>query len=351
MSRCAANDRAARGFSVVELMVAMTLSLILLAGVLAVVYSSKVTYSENERVARLQEGGRAALEMILRDLRAAGYRGCAQEVPFANALNAAGDLLWDFGTPVQGYESVGANWSPALDALIVSPRAGSDAIAARTMRAGMPVFRLNAAMADESAPMTIDKAPAQTLPAGRTVLISDCNAAAVFGVSAFADAGTEATVLHEAGGGVAGVGPGNATGALGFPFQEGAQIVPLDTVIYYIRDSDTVRDGVRNPSLWRIVGAGQPEELFEGVEGLQILYGVDTNRDRLVDDYVAADAVVNWNRVISVSLAMLFRSVEPNALQTDEREYNLLGTVLGPFNDRYQRALFSTTVTLRNGTS
>ena len=61
-------------------MVALTLSLILLGGVLAVMYSSKVTYMENERVGRLQENGRAALEMILRDLRGAGFPGCAQPI-------------------------------------------------------------------------------------------------------------------------------------------------------------------------------------------------------------------------------------------------------------------------------
>ncbi len=52
--------RRQRGFSLVEIMVALTLSLILLGGVLAVMYSSKVTYMENERVGRLQENGRAA---------------------------------------------------------------------------------------------------------------------------------------------------------------------------------------------------------------------------------------------------------------------------------------------------
>ena len=54
-----------RGFSIVESMVAITLSLIVLSGVLAVMYSSKVTYNENERVGRLQENARTAVELIL----------------------------------------------------------------------------------------------------------------------------------------------------------------------------------------------------------------------------------------------------------------------------------------------
>jgi len=68
------------GFSMVELMVALTLSLILIGGVLSLVYSSKVTYLENERVAGTQEGGRAAFELLLRDLRGSGFQGCAKPV-------------------------------------------------------------------------------------------------------------------------------------------------------------------------------------------------------------------------------------------------------------------------------
>ena len=85
--------------------------------------------------------------------------------------------------------------------------------------------------------------------------------------------------------------------------------------------SDTDRNGVRNPSLWRIIGAGAPQELIEGIEAMQILYGEDTDGDRLVNAYVKADAVTNWNNVISVTFAMLIRSVEPNAPETDTRTY------------------------------
>lgn len=338
-----------RGFSLVELMVAMTLSLILLAGVLSVTYSSKVTYYENERVARLQENGRTAIDLMLRDMRAGGFHGCARTVPFTNTLNASNTLLWDFGAPVEGFESTGTGtWSPALDALITSPRDGSDVIAIRTARAGRPVFTTNAPMASTNSSITVDRnSSADKLLPGDTVLISDCSAATVFAVSDFTGAGSTATVGH----GTGGAGPGNATDDLGSFFQTGAQVVPVDTIIYYIRDSGTDRNGVHNPALWRIVGAGGPEELIEGIEALQIQYGVDTDGDLLVNTYVTADAVTNWSSVISVSLAMLIRSVEPNMPQNDTRVYTLLGTDFGPYNDRYQRTLYTTTVTLRNNTT
>ena len=50
--------------------------------------------------------------------------------------------------------------------------------------------------------------------------------------------------------------------------------------------------------------------LIEGVQALQVSYGEDTDDDRVANVYRSADAVVNWNNVISVNLAMLIRSEE-----------------------------------------
>jgi type IV pilus assembly protein PilW len=348
------NTLRTRGFSLVELMVAMTLSLILLAGILSVVYSSKITYRESERIARLQESGRTAVEMMLRDMRAGGFRGCTRTVPFTNTLNSPTALLWNFGTVVQGYDyvsTVGAvdasAWDPARDALISSPSPESDIVAVRTVRPNTPSFVTNTAMASTTDDISVDRNATDTLATGRTVLISDCNAAAVFAVSNFAGAGTTATLKHETG--VTGAGPGNLLDDIGFEFQPGAQVVPVDTVIYYVRASDTVRDIV-NPSLWRIVGNGAPQELIEGVEAMQVEYGVDGNADRIVDEYVTADEVTNWDQVVSVTFSMLIRSVEPTASEPDPRTFTLLGVPYEPFEDRFERTIYTTTVTLRNTT-
>jgi type IV pilus assembly protein PilW len=344
-----------RGFSLVELMVAMSIALILLAGILSVLYSSKITYRESERIARLQENGRTAVEMMLRDMRAGGFRGCTRTVPFTNTLNSATGLLWNFGTVVQGYNYVGtagstavSAWAPTRDTLIASPRPASDIVAVRTVRPNMPSFLTNAAMVGTTADITVDREAADSLPAGRTVLISDCNAAAVFAVSAFTGSGTTATLAHTTTG--TGAGPGNQTEDIGFEFQPGAQVVPVDTVIYYVRNSATLRDIV-NPALWRIVGNGAAQELIEGVEAMQVQYGRDTNADRIVDEYINADAGVNWDQIVSVTFSMLIRSVEATASAPDPRAFNLLGVDYGPFDDRFERTIYTTTVTLRNTTS
>jgi len=110
-----------RGVSLVELMVSITIGLILIAGVLSIFMSSKVTYFANEKTARLQENGRVALDLLMHDVRSAGYMGCARAVPFTSTLNAPTSLLWNYEIPLQGFESDGAGaWAPVLVPVLVA---------------------------------------------------------------------------------------------------------------------------------------------------------------------------------------------------------------------------------------
>ena len=340
-----------RGFSLVEIMVALTLSLILLAGVLAVMYSSKVTYMENERVGRLQENGRAALEMILRDLRGAGFPGCAQPIEgllaINNTLDDAADVAWNLGVSAFGFEASDTTWAPALDTdLIPDATPGNDIIVVRTIPVGAPSMRVSA-IVNPTDTISVTKVAGETLVDGTPAIISDCANASIFVASNFtAGSDTTATITRATGGGP----PANATEDLGAVFAPGARVTPITTVAYYIAPNEAET----GPSLWRVnmsVSDGAPQELIPGVEALQIRYGVAAADGVVVDEYLDADEVTDWSRVISVTLALLVRSAEENAKIVDEREYQLLETTLEPFNDRYQRALFTTTVTLRNRTT
>src|SRR6185503_3611385 len=104
---------------------------------------------------------------------------------------------------------------PDLDASIDSPRDGSDIVAVRTVVPGRPLMTTNAGMASTTADITVSKNTADTLANGTPVMISDCSAAAVFGVSTFTDSGATATLVHTAGGAATGVGPGNDSADVG----------------------------------------------------------------------------------------------------------------------------------------
>lgn len=66
------------GFSLIELMIAMVLGLLVLGAAIAVFQSNQRTFSANEGQNRIQEGARAAYEMMSRDIRAAGGTACSK---------------------------------------------------------------------------------------------------------------------------------------------------------------------------------------------------------------------------------------------------------------------------------
>ena len=345
MHRDITTARSQRGFSVVELMIAMVIGLILTAGVLQVFTSSRATYRFNEQLARLQENERIAADMIQNDVRQAGYQGCAKQVPFTNTLNSSTTVQWNFAVPLQGHEASGAGaWLPAIDTgAVVSPRAGSDILALRIPVRGAGSVALSSNMSTPTDTLKTAAGSPTPFAVGDVVMLSDCKAAAVFQVTGHNSATGE--ISHDAGAAALNKGPGNASNDLGHAFRAKARIMPIETVIYYLRDND---DG--EPSLWRRAGGAPAEEVVEGIESMQVLYGEDTNNDRQVDTYVKANSVSDWTAVLSIRVGLLLRSVDEFGGATDNRTYRVLDATIGPAADRRQRLVLTTTATLRNRT-
>jgi type IV pilus assembly protein PilW len=333
--------RSARGFSVVELMVAMTISLMLLAGLLSVLYTSRLTYDDNTRFARLQEYARSSLELMLRDLRSSGYPGCGRAVyndSFNNGLTTPNALRYNFARPVEGFEGTDGSFAPALDAWVAGATPGSDVLVIRTINHAIPPLMTNVDYAGGTGSIPVLKPAATTLLAGQPILISDCRYANVLAVSSTVSTGTAVLLPRTTAAIAATAGeaqmPRNA--ATNVPQNRiGSHVSAIETIVYYIRPSDSGR----GPALWRIAGNQPPRELVEGVERVEVQYGEDTNNDRLVDVYRDADLVANWRNVVSVTLAVLMRSPEAAgdtapATQT----FDMLGTVVGPFTDRRPRS-------------
>jgi type IV pilus assembly protein PilW len=337
------------GFTVIELMVAMVISLLLLGGVVTIFVSSKGTYERVERLSRTQEAGRFALDAIVRDIRSAGYMGCSRPSTWANTLTGATTTLaWNFADAIRGYEfSSGSTWSPGLPGGLTSistgPTNGSDALVLRVPMAASTsaTLRLTDKMASKTSTMQIAPVPTGAtapLNVGDVVMLADCHARAVFQITAYNPA---TGVIDHATGGTAT--PGNATDDLEHAFEANSQIVPVRTVAYYIGTS-----GGRT-GLWRVAGSANPEELVEGVERMELRFGVDTNDDRIADSYTTADLVgANWGNVISVSVALLVRSPDEYGTERDAGNYILLDKTFTAPSDRHVRQVFVSTATLRN---
>lgn len=336
------------GFTIVELMVAMAISLLLLGGVVTLFTSSKTTYERVERLSRVQENGRFALDAIVRDIRSAGYLGCSRPSTFANTLNTPTALAWNFSDAILGYNfQSGTTWSPALPASVTTPASGpingSDALVLRVPASAdtSATLRLTDKMSTQTSTLSIAAVGGSaTAPVkvGDVVMLADCHARAVFAISSYSK--TTGVIDHQA---VAGT-PGNASNDLGHAFEMNSQLVPIRTVAYYIR---TVGSGTGS-GLWRISGAGAAEELADGVERMELRFGEDTNGDRIADTYNTANGVANWANVITVSVALLVRSPDEYGAERDAKTYTLLDRTFTAPNDRHLRQIFVTTATLRN---
>ncbi len=74
-----------RGFTLVEIMVALLIGIVLLAGISQLLVGNRNTYRFQSNLSRLQENGRYALEMLSRNLRMAGFRSYPN-TPLTNGL-------------------------------------------------------------------------------------------------------------------------------------------------------------------------------------------------------------------------------------------------------------------------
>lgn len=98
-------------------------------------------------------------------------------------------------------------------------------------------------------------------------------------------------------------------------------------------------------------GSATPQALLEGVENLQVVYGVDTDADKTANKYINATMVTannEWLNVVSVRISLLLRSLDNN-VSSQHQTYTFNGVTATPTgNDYYLRRVFTSTITLRN---
>jgi type IV pilus assembly protein PilW len=343
-----------RGFSVLELMVAMAISLLLLMGVVALFVSSRASYETTERLSRIQENGRFALDQLTNDLRATGFQGCSRAVNTSrrvdyaiNRLTSPTSLTWNFGTTVQGYDGVGGStFSPALDTTVTfspsPPRPIGDVLVLRIPRREAQVLYTTDS-ASGTAPLTVDNVTPAPFQAGDTVMVTDCEARAWFLVTGY----SAGVIDHAASPSST---PGNVDGDLLHPFRADSQIVPVDTIVYYLAQSSQFPADRSRLSLWRKTGnAAVSDEIADGIDRLEVQYGVEVAG---AVTYMDASAVTNWDTVVTVRIAVLARAPDAYGNDLDTQAHVLFSSptrvATAPYNDRFQRKVFTATIALRN---
>ena len=117
------------------------------------------------------------------------------------------------------------------------------------------------------------------------------------------------------------------------------------TTTYYTDPTSTIIYTINNAVLQKNTN-NQTNGLIEGVENMQILYGEDNNDDGWANYYVPAGNVVNWEKVVSIRVSLLIRSLEDNlAARPLAYTYNGATTTA---TDRRLRRVFTSTFAIRN---
>lgn len=359
-----------RGFSLVELMVALTIGLIIMAAVSMLFVSSKKTYTTQDSLARLQENARFAMQFLVKDLRLAGYFGCIDEISAEtvnNTLNDDTTFPFNARIPVEGVENIGGTvttptgtWYPSADtAMPANAIPGTDAIAIRMADASSDIY-LNQEMPNTSAVLKSNSIA--SLSVGDIIMVSDCASADIMQITQLNS--TDPHIVHNSGTGT----PGNSTQQLSKSYSpstnpDGTRIMKFTTRTYFIR---TGASG--NPALFRRDLNGTPVELVDGIEKLQILYGKDTDSDGVPNVYLKAGATGthtltsenDWSSIVSVRIGILARTVSDKETDIDSGVYDVDGdcatgaaltnacyefTAPG---DRHKRRVFQAAVHLRN---
>ncbi len=343
-----------KGFSLIELVIAMLIGVFLMLGATSLFISNKRIYKEQEAMGRLQENSRFAMQMLISDIRSAGFSGCAHDhsrvenliIPPPTSPSDAADptkyrklLTYTATNIIEGGGSFIGDWLPSHTGSPFSSDAIGDAITIR----GFRPLGIN-----PSGPTTGNLIPTASTPSGivanDALVIYDCDSAHIFRAT-----GTGSGGIRHAHPELAGI------------YDTEAEVGVFHAVRYAIHErTDADGDGTLDPALWRedatSLGVNSEStrevELIQGVEFMRILYGVDDDDDGIPDDFVPIYNSPNWPKVIAVKLAVLFRTISPNpGIEPDAREFELLSSTFAPAGDKHRRQQVDATISIRNRTS
>ena len=270
-------------------MVAITVGLILTAGIIQIFVNSKQTYRVEEALSRVQENGRLGLNVMANDIRMAGYWGC-QPSPsnVQNNLNKGSGFIDFTSGGISGTE--GGSGVP--DSVTLRGADGSSGLTPQPNGGSGKYSPLPSADLAVNSP--------NDLVSGEILLVSDCVGGDIFQITN-ANPGGSGSVVHNTGAGS----PGNATN-LSKVYKGDASIFSVKEITYTIAPGS---DG--QPALWRSVN-GTNQEIVDNVSDLQVLYGEDMDKDRSVDRYVDANNVSDFNNVYSVKIRLTIQTAEAN---------------------------------------
>ena len=362
------------GFTLVEMMVALTLGIIVLAGIGQVFIKTKRASVFQDELARMQENSRYAIQLLNKEIRNAGYLGCRHASNMDAAyLDTGGTYLDNFSLAIEGYEADGTTpgspftlgatstgWSggngteATLPTVLNSPLlvAGSDIVIIRYANgSGLTLAQDKQNNSDVQVTNVSKEINGCSggasdgfsgLCIGDLAIVSDCERARSFQIDSLALDGSGVLTVHDATG-VNWVGEHSST----IPFTiADSSLFEARTVAFFVRNNNATP---AVPSLYRKIGSGNAQELVEGVENMQVVYGEDTDNDGVPNQYLAAHQVTNFSNVVSIQLSLLLRTIRESSRRSPAAQtLSMLSTDVTTPADHHYRQVFTATIQLRN---
>lgn len=351
------NSYSQAGLSIVELLVALALSSVLLVGLFQIFNSNRQAFDLQGGVARVQESGRISMEFLSRNLRGAGYLGCASgdaSSPFDNSVDQTlySDanfknewVRYDGANGITGFENI-TGAVTVLNNMGLSQGTGNQQIISGTdafiVHSVEPCPGTSGRVAaSTNSSVTIEDAAACGLSQYDVVVVSSCNSAEAFSITSDP---TSTNTLSRADSHNAG---SNFTSGA-YPI-EGSYVYRPRVTAFHVGNTtggepalfmtSLVRDGLDTDFV--------TQEIAQGIEQLQVLYGEDTDavQDGTANRYVTATNVSDFLQVVSIRARMLARSGDRVAGNNQTYTFNGATVTAG---DLRLRVPYETTNTIRN---
>jgi type IV pilus assembly protein PilW len=307
------------GFSLVEMMISITIGLIVISALIGVLVSSSRNSRTNEGASELYANGRYALENLRATIRHADYRGYTWTAPQSTSIAIANECLAVGETA----GSFIANLSTGIWGNDGNPYA-ANCLNSGYLRGDVLVIR---------------KVAHQTLVSP---------AALADGEIYFRSSFVQGKLFQAAASSVATVGAPVV-------LTEGTPLADflVQTYVYYIGSDD---DNSAIPALRRLRLSGAAmvdEEVVAGIEHMQLEYSratTDLNTAYYTATQIQAgtDSARDWQDVNAARVWLVARAAAPENGYTNTDTYTLGGVTYDPTDDAFRRQVFTSVIQIRN---
>ncbi|CEG58507.1 PilW family protein [Legionella fallonii] len=347
-----------QGFSMVELMVAVLISLLITYAVLKIYLVQSQLYKTSTSQDVIQSTENAIVNLVTPVIRSTGFTGCGTVISAISNLNAGGPspiatintnpiMLMGYSGSGTSYtitqdnranDSSAGDWSPSLEPTLVGNiEKGNDVIIVFGSAPGS--YPTGVTTIDPtSSSLTVETTAGTSITSGQFAAVSDCGKTVIFQITGVSGN----TISHASGTGIL----ANASSDLTENFSTGSQFIQLQQTAFFVGQGQGGQS-----SLMRAILVGNTwniQPIVPGVEFMQVEYGIGSNG--IITQYVPASSVTDWAQVYAVRMGFLIEG-QVGSGTLGAQKFTVLDTTVTVPADNRIRHVFEITINLRNALS